>query len=596
MFAIHALRPTSTGGARRGSFALLPVLFTLTFALAACSSSDDDGGNADPGPPPPLEASRDFRALAGVSMGGYGAMNLGTKRSDLFGVIASLGGPVDMRLLLRDMLDDNLEVKAQTEIPRELGDDFTFDHLAPYPDRDTRVTMVQDLALAFGNPFLHHPDAGRAYLASDSQPATLLQDDRFGAFVLGADPRGFYDGGDDDEDGLRQVDEEPTRPTDVLLLAGGTLDSLAPGAEAEVLGGRALADLDGDGVFDVGDGIVVNYAEPFEDADGDWIFEPDAGETFSDVGLDGVAGSGDFGEGNGVFDYDPDRARWLEEDPLTRVEQTPASALATQKIYMDVGTEDEFGFAAHYDNLAGALVAKGLAVAVQDGFDGNCADLPDPSHEYLLVRYPAGHVGVDTVDPDDLLDGNVCGDDTVWQRLLHMLGYLEQRFSDGSYGPGLDIDIDIDFDDLDFDFDVPDPGDVSGELISAAIESPSLAVDGGPAPMRDVLVYRPPAFRNTDDRLPVVYLLPGYGQSPDDFARMEILLDALILSEQLQNMFVVILPGDGARQGSFYVNHAVAESSVPDLEAPTSGAYEDSIVVDLIPTIEREILLNRVRR
>jgi hypothetical protein len=587
---------SSVGGGRGGSSsaALARLALAASLTLAACSSSDDDGGG-DPGPPPPLEASREFRALAGVSMGGYGAMNLGTKRSDLFGVIASLGGPVDMRLLLRDLVDDNLEVKPQNEIPREVGDDFTFDHLAPYPDRDTRVTMVQDLVIAFGNPFLHHPAGSPGYLASDSEPATIMMDDVFGAFETVGDPRGFLDGGDENEDGLRQVDEAPSRSTDVLLLAGGTLESLIDGS-GEAVGGRSLADLDGDGIFDVGDGVVVNLSEPFTDADGDRVFDPEDGEVFDDVGLDGVAGTGDFGEGNGVFDYDPDRARWLEEDPLLRVEQSTPAALGAQRIYMDVGTEDEFGFAAHYDNFVDALVAKGLPVGVQDGFDGNCADLPDPNQDYLLVRYAAGHVGVATVDPDDLLDGNVCGDDTVWQRLLSMLGFLNESFPDGSFGPGVDIDIDIDFGDLDFDFEFPGLDDVSGELISAAIASPSLAAAGEPAPMRDVLVYRPPAFENTDDRFPAVYLLPGYGQTPGDFARMEILLDALILSEQMQNMFVVVLPGNGGRRGSFYVNHSLAESAVPDLDSPTSGRYEDSILSDLIPAIERDILENRVRR
>ncbi len=590
---MRIMLPAGAGATRFLACALLSVLLAL--ASAACSSGDDDGADEILGPAPPLEASRQFRALAGVSMGGYGAMNLATKRSDLFGVIASLGGPVDMKVLLRDIIADNLEVRSQTQIPRDVGDDFTFDHLAPYPDRDTRVTMIQDLVIAFGNPFLHHPDESRRYLASDSQPAMLLQDDRYGSFELVDDPRGFLDGGDDNQDGLRQRGEIPSYPTDVLLLAGGSLASLTDSGSGELVGGRSLADLDGDGIFDVGDGIVVNFSEPFTDLDGDGVFEPDDGETFDDFGLDGVPGSGDFGEGNGQFDYDPDRARWVAEDPLSRIEQRSAAAISEQRIYMDVGTDDEFGFAAHYANFVDALVGKGLSVGVQDGFRGNCANLPDPDDDYLLVRYAAGHIGVETVDPDDLLDGNICGDATVWQRVINMVGFLNESFPNGSYGPGIGFDIDIDFDDFDFDFDFPDPN-VSGQMISTSLPSPSLAVAGQSAPMRDVLVYRPPAFRHTDDHFPVVYLLPGYGQSPGDFSRMEILLDALILSGQLQNMFIVILPGDGGRRGSFYVNHSIPESAVPDHEDVTSGRYEDSIMIDLIPTIEHEVLRNRVRR
>ena len=131
------------------------------------------GGNDDTGPPPALTESRTYRAIAGVSMGGYAALNLGTKHRDLFGTIGSLGGPVDLQQLLHDSVSDNLEVKAQTAIPRALGDDFTFDHMPSYPDRDSRISQLQDLVIAFGNPFLHHPDPAHQYLASDSEPATL---------------------------------------------------------------------------------------------------------------------------------------------------------------------------------------------------------------------------------------------------------------------------------------------------------------------------------------------------------------------------------------------------------------------------------------
>src|SRR6185436_4935340 len=137
----------------------------------------------------------------------------------------------------------------------------------------------------------------RQYLATDSQPATILRDDQFGTFTLTGDPRGFLDGGDTNEDGLRQTDEPPTLPVDVLLLARGSAQTLSGGVAGQLVGNRELVDLNGDGVYDVGDGIVVNYAEPFTDTNANNVF--DAGETFQDVGLDGVADTGDFGEGNG---------------------------------------------------------------------------------------------------------------------------------------------------------------------------------------------------------------------------------------------------------------------------------------------------------
>ena len=70
--------------------------------------------------------------------------------SERIGTIGSLGGPVDLQQLLHDGVTDNLEVKPQTEIPLEVGDDFTFDHLPQYPDRNSRMRQSQDLTIAFG--------------------------------------------------------------------------------------------------------------------------------------------------------------------------------------------------------------------------------------------------------------------------------------------------------------------------------------------------------------------------------------------------------------------------------------------------------------
>lgn len=565
----------------------------LMLAVFACGGGGGDHNHSAaptstpvPGAPTatPSAGQRQFRAIAGVSMGAYGAMNLGTKHPDLFGTIAALGGPVDMSQLLRDIINENVDVNPQTAIPHMIGDPTTFDHELPYPGRDKRLSMIKDLVIAFGNPLLHHPDPNHQYLASDSEPAHLLKDDVFGTFLIPPDPRGFLDGGDANSDGLRQVGEQPTDPTDVLLLAQGSLPLIVSGAQPVTVGGRAIADLNGDGVYDVGEGIVINFSEPFTDNNHNLVFEPNLGETFQDVGLDGVAGTGDFGEGNGAFDYDPDRATWLAEDPLSRLQVRTASDIATQRIYMDVGTEDEFGFARHYTNFVAMLQAKGLTVNVQEGFPANCVAVPEFSDQFLLFRYVGGHVGIPGADSvtDDLLNGDFCGPAVIWQRLLTMIGYLNSSFPDGVFGPG-----DIDLGNL----------DPRGDVVETDLPSPALAASPGTSPpMQHVLVYRPPAFVHGDKPLPIAYLLGGYGQSPDDFARLRDLFDLLILTNQVQNMFIAVLPGAGGHKGSFYVNHRVAESQVPDISNPTSGRYEDSIVQDLMPAIEHTILNDRVRQ
>jgi hypothetical protein len=489
------------------------LAFTLLLFVAACGhgggGGGDDGGNN--GPPPTLQESRQFRAIAGVSMGGYGAMNIGTKHADIFSTIGSLGGPVDLQQLLSDGITDNLEVKAQTDIPREVGDDFTFDHLPPYPDRDSRIHMYQDLAISFGNAYLHNPDPARLYLASDSEPARILQDDTFGTFTTPPNSRGFVDGGDTNNDGKRETDESPTVPVDVVLAARGTLATIAPGATGVLVGDRELADLNADNIYDVGDGIIVNYSEPFTDTNGNFVF--DAGETFTDSGLDGVAGTGDFGEGNGTFDYDPDRAHYLAEDPLTRVAARSAADIATQRIYMDVGTRDEFGFERHYTHFVDVLRSKGLTVAEDTDFQGNCIAVPETSAQFFLVRYNSGHVGFPRADTDDLFTGDVCSSTIIGQRIRQLIGFMNESFPDGVFGPGSDFggDIDIDLGGGDVSVDLPDL-DVTGDLVEGHIDSPALQAAGGPVPVRDVLVYRPPAFFHSNDSFPIVYFLGGYGQ------------------------------------------------------------------------------------
>ncbi|HEY8517651.1 MAG TPA: alpha/beta hydrolase-fold protein [Candidatus Binatia bacterium] len=580
----------------RDTYAPRIVVALITSALAgvlACGSGSSGGGEAVPAPLP--QENPGFRAIAGVSMGAYGALNVGTKHPDVFGTIAALGGPVDLTQLLTDTVEEGLEVKPQTVIPRTIGDDFTFDHLPPYPGRDTQVRLLRDLVIAFGNPFLHHPDPARQFFAIDSEPAMLLRDDVFGTFTVPGEVRGFFDGGDGNEDGLRQSDEPADLPTDVLLVANGSLGAIAGVEPTAIVGGRALADLDGDGVYDVGDGIVLNPSEPIRGDDGDLVLEPELGEEFDDFGLDGVPGTGDFGEGNGVFDVDPDRATWLEENPTTRLAGRSASDIARQRIYMDVGTEDEFEFGQHYTNLVEVLRAKGLQVRVQDGYEGDCFDVPKPSEPLYLLRYPGGHIGIPESDSvlDDLLNGEVCGAIGIWQRLVSLIGYLDASFPDGNYGVG-EIDIDIDFDDFDFDFgDL----DVRGEMVERDVPAPSLQLRPEDAvPTQRVLVYRPPEFERSDGAFPIVYVLGGYGQTPQDFERAGDLLDFLILTRQVQNMFVAFLPGSGGQQGSFYVNHRVAEDGIPDVIGPTSGRYEDVILFDLIPAIENDVARGRIRR
>ena len=65
----------------------------------------------------------------------------------------------------------------------------------------------------------------------------------------------------------------------------------------------------------------------------------------------------------------------------------------------------------------------------------------------------------------------------------------------------------------------------------------------------------------------------------------------------LEDGGAVRLPGAGGHKGSFYVNQRIPndQAFLPPART-TTGRYEDSMLDDLIPLIERDILAGRIKR
>src|SRR5262249_52692180 len=154
----------------------------------------------------------------------------------------------------------------------------------------------------------------------------------------------------------------------------------------------------------------------------------------------------------------------LAEDPLSRVAARSVAEIQTQRIYMDVGSKDEFGFSKHYDNFVALLQQRGLTVEERQGFSANCVKVPDPPAQFLMIRYDGGHVGIPDADSitDDLLHGDFCGPLALWQRLLTVIGYLNQSFPGGDFG-----------------LDGLNP---RGDIVDPELPSPALAAAGGAPP------------------------------------------------------------------------------------------------------------------
>jgi enterochelin esterase-like enzyme len=439
------------------------------------------------------KGSPQFRAISGVSMGGYGAMNIGLSHPGFFKTIACLGGPLDMAYLLKYMEKDVFG---------------NYDDLAPYPDRNTLIDMLQDLVISFGNPVYYNP------LSTYYPPGITSENARIATTL-----HNFKDGEFNPDGSLPVItygDPVPSNWVEVLL----------------------AVDLNDNGKRDHGEPILRQFHEPFIDADENGMFDP--GETFLDVGLDGVPGTGDYGEGDGNFTYNPHRENFMAQDPLTHAKTLALEVLQDLNLYLDAGTEDEFQFDVHTENFVQTLKERGLDVLIENGFPES---FPEISHfeqnKRVYLRYQGGHVGFNKenigLSFKKVREG-VRGAILVANRFTTLFGFVSDHFPHGEYGT--------------------DPYEMfryPSKMTTTSFYSPSLnrKMKFG--------IYLPPGYkRNKTTYYPVLYLLEGYNMSISGMANswMRSALDALILSGEMQKMIIVIPDGMNYKnqRGHFFVN------------------------------------------
>ncbi len=438
------------------------------------------------------KGSPQFRAISGVSMGGYGAMNIGLSHPDDFKTIACLGGPLDMAYLLKYIEVDMLE---------------NYDNLPSYPGRGTLMNMLRDLAISFGNPVYYNP------LSTYYPPGITSENARKPTTLFN-----FFDGKFNPDGSLPVITYTDPGPNDWI----------------EVL---LAVDLNWNGKRDPGEPIPARFHEPFTDLNGNGMYDP--GEPYLDDGLDGVPGTGDDEEGNGRFDFNPNRSHFMTNDPLTRAEDLPLENLQGLNLYLDAGTEDEFQFNIHAENFVKTLQGRGLDIRIENGFP---EDFPLVSHfdeKRVYVRYQGGHVGFNKenigLSFKKVIQG-VKGGILVANRFTTLFGFVSDHFPHGEYGT--------------------DPYEMfryPSMMTTASFYSPSLKRKMGFG------IYLPPGYKRSKTAYyPVLYLLGGYNMSVSGMADswMRSALDVLILSGELQKMIIVIPDGmnykDG--RGHFFVN------------------------------------------
>lgn len=262
------------------------------------------------------------------------------------------------------------------------------------------------------------------------------------------------------------------------------------------------------------------------------------GEPFEDVGLDGVAGTAqqpaggwqkagdgyDVGEGDGKFTVSSGLARFWERDAHSIVRQwskdVPGGALddnALRRVDMwtDGGTRDLFNFAVDAQHLAGTFSARGRNVTYFSDFTQQPELDPSKPGEFFPARVDYDDVpGIvlqryGKIDPTakDIEDGSGQHVGTANEIIARLQGAL---YFIGSRWPEKELRsyvLDSNDDPVETASDCEVNGGCSFEFTSSTGRTGKVGIS------------LPPGYAHKlqqDRKYPVIYLLHGYGQEPQD--------------------------------------------------------------------------------
>ena len=441
-------------------------------------------------------------------------------------------------------------------------------------DREEYVKIFQDLSLAYGNPLIYNAESPyrapgmpierlrlnpQARCAPECRDAARLEQCRAagncfcdrvcpdgvcpdaiaphtiatGFFDAHYNPDGqrpvisFCDGEDGGEPGVFRDGSARDKPVEILLVVdlngNGRRDIHEPVIRQM---SEPYADLGCDGVASANEPgyDAITQPDPAGDdydwyrnptgTEGNWLYEgpaacPGAGEPYDDLGLDGVAdtpqssdGGYDYGEANGRFDYNPNFARIIERSPSQIWRGLTPDERARVDFWLDGGIRDIFNFGLSAMHLAGQLRAAGENIRLYDDFPfllDNPLGMFNPSPDTpdlfgqrghsLLIRY-----GTPDASPADIASGDGAHVGTALQaltRFLTLFDWLLNRWPDGDYQP-----------------QGPADRPVSENIV---FDSPRTG-----RRYRYGVSFPPGYGRDPALRYPVMLVLHGYGQEPDD--------------------------------------------------------------------------------
>lgn len=501
-------------------------VFSEVHGLAACDQAVVDAN--------PDKRCFTWRAVAGVSMGGGTASRLGFSEPSLYDVVGVMGTPfADNEFFFgilqtnhlsgfcsREVLEAALSRGESLDDPSNPALDCGVHDVWPLPEdgqqaapgyqlavedsqcsmfhsdynhwyrgpdegrggsfsRNSLLEIVHDLVAAYGNLLYYNPESN--YLPPGVDEAWHVvphaEDEHEQQATLCANPRvipNFYN-----------AEWNPDGTYDAITFCDGSsgregnYDPLDPQARSIPVEFAVALDMNGNGVRDWAEPVLINNRERWLDlgADGltsvdepgyDHLTNPDPagddfdilnnptggegnlrhdeGESYNDFGLDGVDGTGDFGEGNGGYDIAPALQRAFDRSPASYFNAMPQSQVDRLDVWLDAGIRDFLNTAQITNALFHDLKARQSDARVFNDFDqlpGIEGDYiyyaPDYSRDamgqiaYLRYGNPAVCPGSDDV----LGDGNHVGPDVV-DRMFTLFSFMSARMPaqgrDQAYG------------------------------------------------------------------------------------------------------------------------------------------------------------------
>ncbi len=579
----------------------------------------------------PVMRRQTYRAIIGISMGGNAALSIGLRNHDRFDLVADLGGEPGPSMkyslsFIRDYLfggfcttadqdagNGNVGEMCLDQQRAVMADQFEtksdFEHMLYQSgdgvgltlNRNLYVKASRDLGRALGNPALYNKDDP---YAPPGVPASFFQEAAADRCATPLVLKNFYDR-EFNPDGASDVitfcdgGDSPT-------LGLGVYDASLPQTNpAEVL---LAVDLNGNGVRDPGEPLVIDPYEPFQDVGTDGLadadepgydavtnpdpngddyhylrnplgtegnFDYDEGEPYEDVGLDGVAGTCqqgetpgagvagcyDYGEGDNQWTISPNLARWYTSD----LDEILGNMTATERdgvgIWIDAGIRDFLNASVSANVGAGLVMSKyRMPGAVWNAFEylqgierGGRFDFSkidwtrQPTFNYVRYGNP------DATDSQiENGDGRHVGTALqIINRATTAFAWLDAHWPNGDRESLAS----------------------SGDILEDLTFTPPTT--GRETPFG---LFLPPGYddpANADKTYPVVYFLHGYGQDPSDLVSLSAVFENYMINpdwepEQRFQKFIIVYvdgrcrpnkngvpvdpTGDQCEQGTFYMD------------------------------------------